>query len=80
MVKNLIMTPAAPSVVSTPRIATRPWQMPSVALAVPATHVSALGTSRTAAGYGTSGFDASAVIADKHSRQAKPAAPPRGSR
>lgn len=81
MVKNPNMTLAALPTVSTPRIATPTWQMQPAAIALPATRVSALtGTNATAAGYGTSGFGASAVVADKHSRQAKPAAPPRGPR
>jgi hypothetical protein len=62
--------------VSTPRIATSQWQMSNAALAAPATRV----RNTVAVGYGTSGFAASALVADKHSRQAKPAAPPRGSR
>ena len=81
MVKITTMTPAALPVVSTPCTVTPTWQMPNATgvAAVPATRVRTL-IGATAAGYGTSGFAASAVVADKHSRQAKPAAPPRGSR
>lgn len=82
MVTNTTMTPAALPIVSTPRVATFEWQMTNVIGAAGANRVFALaGMCDTAdARYGTSGFAASAVVADKHSRQAKPAAPPRGSR
>ena len=80
MVTNTTMTPAALPMVSTPRVATFEWQMTNAAagaIRVPAL----IGMGDTAAArYGTSGFAASAVVADKHSRQTKPAAPPRGSR
>jgi len=76
MVINTTMTPAALPMVSTPCIATF-WQMPNVTLAVPATRVR---IATVGAGYGTSGFAGSAVDTDKHSRQAKHAAPPRGFR
>jgi len=77
MVSITTMTPAALPMVSTPCVATSFWQMPNVTLAVPATRVR---IATVGAGYGTSGFAGSAVDTDKHSRQAKPAAPPRGSR
>ncbi|WP_338183386.1 hypothetical protein [Jatrophihabitans sp.] len=58
--------------------ATRMWQTTEAvaAYAYPATPVFA----GHSAGTGIGGFAAPAVVADKHSRQAKPAAPPRGPR
>jgi hypothetical protein len=76
MVITTTMTLAALPMVSTPRLATSEWQLPNAALAAPAIRV----RNTVAVGYGTSGFAASAIVADKHSRQTKPAAPPRGSR
>jgi hypothetical protein len=77
MVTNTTMTPAALPIVSTPSIATHEWQMSNATFGAGATRVL---IDTAAARYGTSGFGASAVVADMHSRQAKPAAPPRGSR
>lgn len=77
MVTITTMTPAALPMVSTPCIVTPEWQMQNATFAAGATRVL---IDTAAARYGTSGFAASAVVADKHSRQAKPAAPPRGPR
>ena len=62
--------------VSGSRLVTSTWQTPNVAIAVPATHL----VEGMAVGYVNGEFAAQAVAADKHSRQAKPAAPPRGFR
>ena len=89
MVTKTTMTPAALPIVSTPRVAMFEWQMTNAADAVnggvttPVTALFGIDTAAARYGtarYGTSGFAASAVVADKHSRQAKPAAPPRGPR
>jgi hypothetical protein len=76
MVTTKTTTTAALHSLSASRIATPMWQTPNAATAVPATRL----ITGAAAGYANGGFAAQAVVADKHSRQAKPAAPPRGSR
>ena len=76
MVTTMVLTTtAAPCPTSSSRLGTPMWQTPNAA-ATQATRV----IPGTVAGYATGGFAAQAVAADKHSRQAKPAAPPRGSR
>jgi hypothetical protein len=76
MANNTSMTTALLPLIAS-NAAAHMWQTPEVsAYAYPATRVFA----GHSAGTGIGGFEALAVIADKHSRQAKPAAPPRGLR
>ena len=75
MVSITFTATAAPCPTSSSRLGMPTWQTPNAAR-IPATRL----IDGMVAGYATGGFAVEAVAADKHSRQAKPAAPPRGPR
>lgn len=82
MVSITITPTVALHPVSTPCFAATTWQPQNAVPASLAATRLVMGAAliEPAARYGTSGFAGSAVVADKHSRQVKPAAPPRGPR